>query len=62
MLTGARLKKLCGIMGMVNGSGSLLQDDSKSAVPKGGNATKVLMMVQALLATQLEGCDSAGHW
>ena len=60
VLTGARLKKLCGIMGMVNGSGSLLQDDSKSAVPKGGNATKVLMMVQALLATQLEGCDSAG--
>ena len=45
---------------MVNGSGSLLQDDSKAAVPKGGNATKVLMMVQALLATQLEGCDSAG--
>ncbi|CAE7822688.1 GIP [Symbiodinium sp. CCMP2592] len=60
VLTGARLKKLCGIMGMVSGNGDLLQDDSKTKAPNLGNATRVLMIVQALLATQLEGCDADG--
>ncbi|CAE7907020.1 GIP, partial [Symbiodinium necroappetens] len=58
VLTGARLKKLCGLMGMVDGSGNLIKDDTNHKT-KAGNAIKVLMMVQALLATtQLEGCDN----
>ncbi|CAE7357241.1 unnamed protein product, partial [Symbiodinium sp. CCMP2456] len=56
VLTGARLKKLCGLMGMVDGSGNAIKDDSNYK-PKSGKALKVLMMVQALLASQLEGCD-----
>ena len=60
VLTGARLKKLCGLMGMVDGSGNLIKDDTNHKA-KAGNAIKVLMMVQALLATtQLEGCGNEG--
>ena len=60
VLTGARLKKLCGLMGMVDGNGNLIKDDTNHKA-KAGNAIKVLMMVQALLATtQLEGCDNGG--
>ncbi|CAE7393937.1 RE1, partial [Symbiodinium necroappetens] len=39
VLTGARLKKLCGSMGMVDGSGNLIKDDTNHKA-KAGNAIK----------------------
>ena len=57
VLKANRLRTLCGIMGMVNGGGSLIGADAQDNGQLTKNQAKLaLRLVQAVLATQLQGC------
>ena len=61
VLTANRLRTLCGIMGMVNGGGSLIGADAQDNGQLTKNQAKLaLRLVQAVLATQLQGCAPGG--
>ncbi|CAE7396733.1 GIP [Symbiodinium pilosum] len=61
VLTASRLRMLCGTMGMVNGGGSLIGAEVQGDGQLTRDQAKLaLRLVQAVLATQLQGCAPGG--